>query len=293
MTLVVGLPPDPRSRDDPLRLAALLARSSGEDVVVATVTPRGFPDPRVDREFRRWVADQVQERQAAAVEFLTSAWVDGVRRLAVEAPSVPAGLVTVVQQEHGSLLVLGAAHAAPAGRFRAGSVTEGLLHSSPVPLALAPRQCPVAERVRGLTCAWAGTPASREALTWARRTAAAWRVPLRLLTFAPERSPMLPSEIGLHVEREVSAQWAEQAQRELDSVVASWEGPGPKPETLVAGGPGWEGAIRAAGFGPGDVLVMGSSRLGPLARVFIGSTATKIVRNSPIPVVVVPRGSAG
>ena len=44
---------------------------------------------------------------------------------------------------------------------------------------------------------------------------------------------------------------------------------------------------------PGDLLVVGSSRHGPLARVFLGSTATKIVRASPVPVVVVPRGSAG
>ena len=38
----------------------------------------------------------------------------------------------------------------------------------------------------------------------------------------------------------------------------------------------------------GEVLVVGSSRLGPVARVFLGSNSTKIVRSSPVPVVVVP-----
>jgi len=38
------------------------------------------------------------------------------------------------------------------------------------------------------------------------------------------------------------------------------------------------------------VLVVGSSSIGPVARVFLGSRATKIVRHSPVPVVVVPRG---
>jgi hypothetical protein len=31
--------------------------------------------------------------------------------------------------------------------------------------------------------------------------------------------------------------------------------------------------------------------VGPLARVFLGSRASKIVRNSPVPVVALPRGT--
>jgi nucleotide-binding universal stress UspA family protein len=283
VTLVVGLPPD--GRGEPLTLAAMLARSSGEDVVLATVTARGFPDPRADREYREWVGEQVRATQDDAVAALRAAGVDP-RPVHLEAPSVPAGLAATVQQERGSLLVLGPARDAPAGRFTAGSVTDGLLHSSPVPLALAPCDCPSAERVTRLSCTWAGTDRSREALAWARRAAGAWGVPLRLVTFAPERAPMLPSETGLGIEGEVNAQWAEQAQAELDRVADGGE-------TLVARGRGWAGAVAAGGWAPGDVLVVGSSRLGPLARVFLGSTATKIVRHAPVPVVLVPRGAGG
>jgi nucleotide-binding universal stress UspA family protein len=39
------------------------------------------------------------------------------------------------------------------------------------------------------------------------------------------------------------------------------------------------------------VLVVGSSRLGPVARLFLGSNSTKIVRSSPVPVLVIPRGA--
>jgi APA family basic amino acid/polyamine antiporter len=39
----------------------------------------------------------------------------------------------------------------------------------------------------------------------------------------------------------------------------------------------------------GDVLVVGSSTAGPLERVFLGSRASKIVRNAPVPVVALPR----
>jgi nucleotide-binding universal stress UspA family protein len=290
VTLVVGYAVDP-VEEAPLRLAAALARTGGEDVVLATVTPSGFDDPRTDREYRRFVAAAVREAQEAAVPALDG--VPGVRTVALEAPSVPAGLVTAVRQVEGSLLVLGAAHGSPAGRFSTGSVAGHLLHSSPVPLALAPREWPAALRVERLSCAYAGTDRSREALAWATRTARAWGVPLRLVVFAPERPPMLPSETGLRVEALVSAQWAEQARAQLADVVAAWPGPGPAPETHVAAGAGWAGALAAGDWLPGDLLVIGSSRHGPLTRVFLGSTATKIVRASPVPVVVVPRGSGG
>ncbi|GAB3321327.1 universal stress protein [Geodermatophilus aquaeductus] len=281
MTLVVGHPADLEERSEAhLRLAATLARTGGDDVVVATVTARGFPDPRVDREYRLWVADLVRSRQGRAAHDLRAAGVAEVRTVAVEASSVPSGLVTVVEQVGGTLLVLG----------REGAVPEHLLRSSPVPLALAARAGSPGERVTRLTCAWAGTERSRAALAWARRTAAAWDVPLRLITFAPERDPMLPSETGLHVEREVSSSWARQARAELEQVAAGLPGP---PDTVVARGSGWPGAVAAAGWSDGDLLVVGSSRLGPLARVFLGSTATRIVRAAPVPVVVVPRGTEG
>jgi nucleotide-binding universal stress UspA family protein len=38
--------------------------------------------------------------------------------------------------------------------------------------------------------------------------------------------------------------------------------------------------------------VVGSSSVGPLRRVFLGSRSEKLVQHSPVPVVVVPRGTA-
>jgi nucleotide-binding universal stress UspA family protein len=38
--------------------------------------------------------------------------------------------------------------------------------------------------------------------------------------------------------------------------------------------------------------VVGSSMTGPAARVFLGSRASKILRHSPVPVVLVPRSTA-
>jgi nucleotide-binding universal stress UspA family protein len=61
---------------------------------------------------------------------------------------------------------------------------------------------------------------------------------------------------------------------------------------VVGRGEDWEDALEDVDWGPGDVLVVGSSPVGPVARVFLGSRSEKIVQHSPVPVVLVPRGVA-
>jgi nucleotide-binding universal stress UspA family protein len=202
--------------------------------------------------------------------------VDDVRTAVVPAPSVPTGLVDAVQQHAAELLVLGASAEAPDGRFGAGSVAERLLHSSPVPLALPPRGWDDPAAPARLTCAWAGTARSGEAR--AQALARRWGVPVRLVTFVPERAVVLPSETGLRTEQVVSEEWAADVQDSLG-------------EGLLARGAGWAGALAAVPWEPGDVLVVASSRSGPPGRVFLGSTAAKVLRASPVPVLVVGRAA--
>ena len=280
--------------DAALRLAVRLARAEQSPVVVTTVVP---PDPatpvasRLDREYLQWRAALTATRQAEALTALRAAGVDDVRTAVVPASSVPAGLVEAASTYRARLLVLGAAAEAPAGRFAAGSVAERLLHSSPVPLALAPRAWSADAAPARLTCAWAGTARSAEALAATLGFADRWRVPVRLVTFVPERAALLPSGAGDRLEHVVSEEWAGQVQGALDEVVADWPGPGPAPATLLARGAGWAGAVAEAPWAPGDVLVVGSSRLGPPGRVFVGSTATKVLRAATVPLLVVPRGT--
>src|SRR5829696_4764966 len=62
-------------------------------------------------------------------------------------------------------------------------------------------------------------------------------------------------------------------------------------EAGIAEGRDWEDALDSLPWEEGEVLVVGSSRLGPVARVFLGSNSTKIVRSSPVPVLIIPRGA--
>jgi nucleotide-binding universal stress UspA family protein len=69
--------------------------------------------------------------------------------------------------------------------------------------------------------------------------------------------------------------------------------PGPHPLEVVVGyGEDWDEALDDIEWRDGDVLTVGSSPVGPAAQVFLGSRAGKIVRHSPVPVVVVPRAAA-
>ena len=68
--------------------------------------------------------------------------------------------------------------------------------------------------------------------------------------------------------------------------------PPPALEAAVGRGETWEEALEDVEWDDGDMLVVGSSAIGPVTRVFLGSRASKIVRNSPVPVVVVPRAAA-
>jgi len=143
-----------------------------------------------------------------------------------------------------------------------------------------------------LTCAYSGTDRSREALAAACALSVRHGFSLRIATFVPRAHTMYPPETGFDAEDMVAAQWAEQAVGLHDDAVSWCAKHGvTDPEVVVGRGDGWEGALTSIPWRPDDVLVFGSSRLGPLARVFLGSTASKIMRYAPRPVLVVPAGS--
>ncbi len=51
-------------------------------------------------------------------------------------------------------------------------------------------------------------------------------------------------------------------------------------------------ALKEVDWQDGDLLVIGSSESGLVALVFLGSRAAKIIRHAPVPVLVVPGGTA-
>jgi nucleotide-binding universal stress UspA family protein len=61
-----------------------------------------------------------------------------------------------------------------------------------------------------------------------------------------------------------------------------------KTEVVVAQGRSIEEAVDRLGWEDGEVLLIGSSRLATSRSIFLGSTANRILRALPVPMIVVP-----
>jgi nucleotide-binding universal stress UspA family protein len=296
VTLVVGLPRDERATAA-VQLGVMLARSLDEDLLVCTVVPPPWPPGmgRIDAEYQAYLDRSAQEAVERARELVPA---DCAAEFVVtRARSTSAGLLEVAQEHGARLLVLGSSTAGVLGRVAFGSVAHRLLHTSPLPVVLGPRgfRCRPDATVRRVTAAFGATEGADELVIAVAGVAARAGAALRVASFAVRPRTPLTAGIGSRAEDAVAHEWAADAARAQRAVVAEVERLPRLPsaiESVVGYGSDWEGAIEEIGWQNGDLLAVGSSPAGPLERVLIGSRSSRIVRHSPVPVVVVPRGAA-
>jgi nucleotide-binding universal stress UspA family protein len=294
MTILVGYPINRRARAV-LSLAGMLARSSGEDLVVCIVIPAPWMPglSRADEGYRSYIEESAESAVAQARSDLPSDV--SAEFTTVYARSAPSGLLEAAQQHGVSMIAVGSASAGQFGYIGLSSVAERLLHSSPIPVALATHGFRAGGgKVERVTLAYSGGRESGALLGAAEALAVMYGAQLRVASFAVKLSP--PETARFRAESAaVTAEWTENiraaAREALDAETAS-SGPGAEPELVIGHGPDWEDAFEDIDWRSGEVLVVGSSESGPVARVFLGSRANKIVRNSPVPVLIVPRGAA-
>jgi nucleotide-binding universal stress UspA family protein len=89
----------------------------------------------------------------------------------------------------------------------------------------------------------------------------------------------------------VLEQWLAQAREQQRQAREHLLGIGFTDDTLeleVAVARSWAGVMNVLEWRRTEILVVGSSSTHRLSAVFLGSSAAKIVRHSPVPVVVVP-----
>jgi nucleotide-binding universal stress UspA family protein len=292
MTVLVGYLAG-KSGNAPLNLAASMARTLNTTLTVASIVPRPWTFPstaRVDAEYAAW-ADQLAADSAREAQ----------RELASIAPSmevvyhshahrsVSAGLIAVAEEFNADLLVLGSSTSGQLGQVVVGSTADRLLHSSPVPVAIAPRgyRGPRGGTLSRITCGYPGTPESRDVVARVSALAERTGIPLRVISFAVRGRTMYPPEVGLHAEDTILAAWEAQAAEMLaklrsDGVV------GEDVALQVVSGNDWGEAIDDAEWQDGEILALGTSPRGAIMHVFLGSRGTKILRVSPVPVLVLP-----
>lgn len=300
MTILVGYAADQGGRAA-LDLGVQLARSAGDSVLAVTVVPRPWPTPsmaKIDGEFAQWATAHAAESIAEAKQYLAKIAGDiSSDAISAAGKSIPGTLVSVLEEHQADLLVIGSADDGRHGRIAVGSTAGWLLHSSTVPIAIAPRgyRAPVGATVRRVTCCCPATTGTAAVLRLAATVASRVGSTLRIATFGVRGRTMYPPETGLHSEDLVLTEWRSQALAAQQEALAELDAESltPPGTTLAFGaGANWTEALEDLEWDDGEILVIGSSPMGPLARVFLGSNATKIVRHSPVPVVVVPSAAA-
>ncbi|AQA06094.1 universal stress protein UspA [Mycobacterium sp. MS1601] len=281
MRLIVGYLATP-SGDDGLALGVRLARTLGAALDLCMVVPP-------DRGYDQFLAEQAQQWLDAA-----AATVPDDVEVATHVSfgeSFAEGLIEESARLGAEAIVVGAAGDGLIGRYSIGSVTGELLHSAPVPLALAPRgtRHSKIEKVREVTCALGRRQGADLLLSTAVRASAAAGTPLRLVSLValdPVFGSLRADPVSVR-ERAIA-----HARQTLDAAKAELPEGFPVESTIVEG-PSVEAAVNKLDWRDGDLIMVGSSRLGAPKRLFLGSMAAKMLRVLEVPMVVVPREQFG
>jgi len=290
MRLIVGYLATP-SGDDGLTLGVRLARTLGASLDVCIVLPhdRVVPGLVPVGGYDEILAGQAQQWLDAAAATVP-ADVEVTTHISFH-ESFAEGLIKETARLGADAIVVGAAGDGLIGRYSIGSVTGELLHSAPVPLALAPRgtRHSKVDRVREVTCALGRRQGADLLLASAVRASAAAGTPLRLVSLVA----LDPTFGSLRGDADVVRDRAlTHARQTLDTARSELPEDFPVESTIVDG-PSVESAVNKLDWHDGDLIMVGSSRLGAPRRLFLGSTAAKMLRVLEVPMVVIPREQFG
>lgn len=264
---------------DAVSLAVRLARTLGAELELRMVlAPDDVTTPRVTSDkFHDVLAEQSSEWLEAALRLVPK---DVTARGAVLIDdSVASALSDEALRLDAEAIVVGGSGGGLAGSLSLGSLVDDLLHFAPVPVAVAPRgtRHSDVERVRAVTCAIGDRPGAARLLDTALRASKATGAPLRLVSLVA---------LDKHGEQGVAAA-TEHAHATLESAKAALPD-GSDVTAVVADGATVEAAVEGLDWKDGDLLMLGSSRLAPPRRLFIGSVAARILRVLDLPIVVTP-----
>jgi nucleotide-binding universal stress UspA family protein len=286
MKLVVGYLATPGGADA-LRLAVRLARTLSAELEVCIVLPPEHVTVSLVPKggYERQLAEQAEEWLAQA---RASVPVDMVVRTHVSFDdSFADGLIKESARSQADLIVVGGSGGGLAGSYSLGSVVNELLHSSPVPVVVTPRgtRDSSIDRVREVTCALGERAGADLLLDTAVRFSRAADTPLRLVSLVA-LDPVFGSLRGDAdaVRRRAVAH----AQHTLDAAKTQLPEGFPV-ESTIADGDTIEEAVGKLDWRDGDLIMVGSSRLSAPRRLFLGSTAAKMLRVLDVPMMVVPR----
>jgi nucleotide-binding universal stress UspA family protein len=272
--------------DDGVALASALAKTFDAAVDVVLVVRQEFPDGHPGRtEYQQLLVERGEEWISRAIDRLTADGVSASSNVFV-GESFAESLIGFAEQKDSDLIVVGGARDGFFGGHTIGPVTGALLHSSPIPVALAPRGYAddPDEAFLTVTAAVPTRPGDDNPLPFSITLASAAGLAIRMLSLVSAEN--LAEADSAHEVRQLQVRAAEE-----NLVVAARALPdAPEIESLVADGMTLESALKKLRWDDGDLLVVGSSRFAAPRRIFLGSTAARILAGVDVPVVVIPRG---
>ncbi len=242
---------------DAVAFAARLAAALDAVLDVAIILPRS--DRSVitppDAGYERHLHAQAQTWIAQAIDRIPA---DVVAHAHVRpAESFAEGLIEIADELRASYVVVGAADGASRGRHRLGSTTTELLHSSDVPVVLVPRGARKIAPETGitrLTVAVGTRPGADALIAETAALAQGLGVPVRLLSLLPVDLPPSADTGAIRLASSTKA----------DEVLAAARAELPAglhTDVAVAAGESIEEAVSYLDWQPGEVVLVGSSRL--------------------------------
>lgn len=280
--LVVGYIATDRGRDA-IALAISIARSIDVELVITIVRPESstiLAGSAVPQDGADIVAKQIDDWLDAAMSLIPDdVSARGVIQIAANESK---GLREVAAAEGALGIVIGARATTLMRQLRIGTVASSLLHSSAVPVLLAPPEKSDIGPISRVTALFGARPGASSLIGAAVQSASSLGVDLRLLSLI-ENDGLVDDEVA-----EI-AEFAEQYGGAVLAARASEMFESGRARVKSRAGADIEEAADGIDWLPGELAFIGSSRLGHGGKVAIGARARRLLRVLPVPVVVVPR----
>lgn len=268
---------DKRSQDA-LKLGEVLARTFNAKLDIVYVVfqqSTGFTVMASDMSFEQEVGKQAAGWLKKAAKTVGKD-ID-VETHVVYGESITQGILAAAKDLGSEAIVIGAGSGA--GRpVATNAIVGGLLHSSPVAVAMAPRGYRKVkfDTLTELSAAIGPRPGAHEVATEAADAVARVGLPLNLISL-----------VDLSADKRKGLDGKEQAEKVL-AAAAERVGNRAEVATVVGKGRSLRQAVKKMDWNERTALLVGSSRLAQGRRTFLGSAATRMLTALPVPMVVVP-----
>lgn len=298
-TLLVPLDGSAFAEKALLPAARHAARVGGTLHLVSAVTPYPIFQPAdpAREETPGWFAEEGARarRYLAEAKTRAEALAPGVE-VRIHAPTgrpAPA-LLRVAEEETAELIVMTSRGRGALARAWVGSVADRVMREAPCPVLLLTTDEPELDPKRILV-AMDGSETAEEALSEAARLARAWEGSLVLAAVVPRPHSVAVPYLDLSAETERMRMDREEEMREyLERAAEPFRAEGLAVEvTTSRDDEVAPGLLRLRERNHAGVVVVGTQGRGGVARLLLGSVATRVVRDSPVPVFLVPPRAVG